>query len=167
MRKYISLILLIIFLFVTNGYYLYFKYLQEKNLQTIKSQIKNELTKKTLTLIIISSENDTQLEWTKENTEFSYKGSMYDVVKTEKKDNLNYYYCINDIKEKQLIINYTRQNRRRNKVLLRLKKLLSTKYFPEKNSICQRMTKTEISFSDNQKRYKSVDLETLSPPPKI
>jgi hypothetical protein len=167
MRKYISLILLIIILFISNGYHLYFKYLQNNIQQEIKHKIRKGLKEKDLSIIVVSLNNEKEIEWIKKNKEFRYKGLMYDVVKTKIKINKKIYYCINDIKEKNLIANYTRHNRRRNKVLLKLKKVLSNKYLPENYSINNKIKKANVYFAEYKFFYKSRFMETLSPPPKF
>jgi hypothetical protein len=167
MKKYISLILLITILFVSNGYYLYFKHLQHKIKEEIKHEIKNKLSDNELSVVIISSENKKQISWKEKDKEFSYNGEMYDIVKTKTLNNKTYYYCIKDTKEKNLIANYTRHNRRRNKTLLKLRKVLSNKYFPEKFIINTKTNNADIYFTDYQQNYTSVYLETLSPPPKF
>ena len=167
MRKYISFILLIIILFFSNGYYLYFKYLQHNIQLEIKHGIRKGLKEKDLSIIIVSLNNEKEIEWTKKNKEFRYKGMMYDIVKTKIKSNKKIYYCINDIKEKKLIANYTKHNRRRNKVLLKLKKILSNKYLPENYSINNKIGKANVYFAEYQFFYKSRFIGTLSPPPKF
>ncbi len=167
MKKYISLILLFNILFISSGYHLYFKYLQYNIQQDIQHEIRKGISEKKLTLIVVSSNNEKVIKWTKKNKEFEYKGLMYDVVKTKIKNNYYYYYCINDVEEKNLITNYTIQNRCKNKILLKLKKNLSNKYFPEKFSINTETIKADIYFPEYHKLYNSTYLETLSPPPKI
>ncbi len=167
MRKYISLILLVIILFVSNGYHLYFKYLQHNIQQEIKHKIRNKLSKKELTLIVVSSNNKKKIKWTKENKEFIYNGLMYDIVKVETQGKEKYYYCINDTKEKDLIANYKKHNRHRNNTLLKIRKILSNKYFPEKLSINTKINKDDMCFIKYQQNYKSIYVETLSPPPKF
>ena len=146
---------------------MYFKYLQNNIQQEIKHKIRKGLKGKDLSIIVVSLNNEKEIEWIKKNKEFRYKGLMYDVVKTKIKNNKKIYYCINDIKEKNLIANYTRHNRRRNKVLLKLKKVLSNKYLPENYSINNKIEKANVYFAKYKFFYKSRFMETLSPPPKF
>ncbi|MCF6185235.1 MAG: hypothetical protein L3J56_11575 [Bacteroidales bacterium] len=167
MKKYISFILLIIIVFVSNESYLYFKYLQHNIHQEIKQEIRKGLDEKDLTLIIVSSGNEKEIIWTKKNKEFKYKGLMYDIVKTKIKNKKNYYYCINDIKEKQLITSFSKNNRRRKRTLLKIKKVLNNKYFFEKYSFKTTISKSDIYFCERQQFYNSQTLEVISPPPKF
>ncbi|NPA44194.1 MAG: hypothetical protein GXO49_01535, partial [Chlorobi bacterium] len=100
MKKSISLILLIVILLVSNGYYLYFKYLQNNIQKEMKQVVKSGLSEKDFSVIVVSEENEKEIIWIKKNKEFRYKGFMYDIVKTKQLNNKKYYYCINDIKEK-------------------------------------------------------------------
>jgi len=168
MRKFTSLILLIIILFVSNGYYLYFKYLQHNIQQEIKQKIRKGLDEKDLEVIIVPFSNNKEIIWTKKNKEFKYKGAMYDIVKTKIKNGKSYYFCINDIREKQLITSFiNNNNRRRNKTLIVIKKVLSNKYFFEKFSLKIIINKLDIYFSEYQQIYKSQTVDVLSPPPKF
>ena len=167
MRKFTSLILLVIILFVSNGYHLYFKYLQYQIQEEVKHEIKNGLNEKDLSLIIVSTKNINKIKWTKKNKEFSYKGEMYDVVKIKTENNKTYFYCLNDVKEKDLIANYSHHNRHKNNILSILKKVLNSKYIQKSLILNSKHGNTDIHFSNFTQLYKSVFSEILSPPPKI
>ncbi len=167
MKKYIPFILLIIILFISNGYHLYFKYLQKNIQYEIKQEIKNGLSEKDFKIIVVSADNAKEIIWIKKNKEFRFKGFMYDIVKTKQLNNKKYYYCINDIKEKNLIANYIRNNRRRNKKIFSLQKILSNKYFPEKFSVNLKVNKADIYYAEYKQLWTSIYLEILSPPPKV
>jgi len=167
MKKYISITLLSIFLFLGFGYQLYFQFLQYNIQQEIKREIRNGLNEQNLTLIVVSSKNENEIHWIKKDKEFKYKGLMYDVIKTTTKGGKKYYFCINDIKEKELIVNYTRHNKRRKKALLRLRKVLSNKYIAENLFENLKIYKADIYFVEYRQNYNSIFSETLSPPPKV
>jgi hypothetical protein len=167
MKKTISLILLTSILFISNGYYLYFKYLQHSIHQEIKHEIIKGLNEEDLSLIIVPLTEVRNIEWTKLNKEFVYNGLMYDVVKTKIKNNKKYYYCINDNKEEKLIAYYLSHNKRRNKLLLLLKKLYSHKYFPNSFSINIKTSIANIYHDRCQNTYRSIYIETIPPPPQV
>ncbi|MDX1830090.1 MAG: hypothetical protein R3342_11145 [Lutibacter sp.] len=146
---------------------MYFKYLQHNIQQEINNEIKEGLNEKDLSVVIIPLKDENKIIWTKKNKEFKYKGLMYDVVKTKIKNGNRYYYCINDVKEKQLITSFFRNNRRKNKSLLKLKKILSKKYLSNKFSKKISIKNTNIYLFENQEFYKSKILEVLSPPPEF
>ena len=56
--------------------------------------------------IISLSSNQENISWEENGKEFSLNGQMYDVVKTVKENGQILLYCINDIKEKQLVDSY-------------------------------------------------------------
>ena len=167
MRKYISVILLVLFLFVSNGYYLYFKYLQHNIRQEIKYEIRRGIDEAELAIITVSKGEENEIYWTEKNTEFKYKGAMYDIVKTEVKNNKTTYYCINDVKEQQLFTHFTKQNSTQNRILIELRKVISSKYFPEYYSITNSVKEMVNTFTTYQFIYKSIAIEILSPPPQI
>ncbi len=167
MRKYISLILLITILFISNGYYLFFKYFQHSINKEIKQEIRKGINEEELSIFVIPINEVENIKWTKKDKEFIYKGLMYDVVKSKIVNNKKYYYCINDSKEEELISYYTRHRRRKNKLLIILKKVLNNKYLPEEHIVNTVIHKTDFNFYDYKKLYKSVYLETLSPPPQV
>jgi predicted transcriptional regulator len=146
---------------------LYFKYLQHNIQQEINNEIKEGLNEKDLSVVIIPLKDENKITWTKKNKEFKYKGLMYDVVKTKIKNGKKYYYCINDVKEKKLITSFFRNNRRKNKSLLKLKKILSKKYLSNKFSKRISIKNTNLYLFENQEFYKSKILEVLSPPPEF
>ena len=167
MKKFVSSILLVTFLFFIFGYQLYFKYLQYEIQREIKSEIEKSADESELTLIVVSSETENEIHWIKKNEEFRYKGSMYDVVKIATENGKKVFYCINDVKEKNLIVNYTRHNKRRRKALLRFGKILSDKYLPKNLSYNFGKRKANFHFAEYNRNYNSVYLEILPPPPEV
>ena len=83
MKRFISFILLFLFLFVSGGYYLYFRYLQRQIQQEVKTEIRKGLQEEELSVIVSPVHGSQDILWTKKDKEFRYKGSMYDVVRTE------------------------------------------------------------------------------------
>lgn len=106
LKKVLPVILVILLLFNSGGFYIIFKSLQYRVKKEIKEQIKCSLPDTELTLIRINKKEtrsaSSLLKWYEEGKEFAYRGKMYDVVKQEIKGDTVYYYCINDIKEEQL-----------------------------------------------------------------
>ncbi len=102
LRKYLSVILLFFFLFNIGGYYLWFNYVKNNIQKEIRQEIRRGLSEKVLTLITVPVNDETGICWIKPGKEFTYRGKMYDVVKTSIFNNKKFYYCINDVKEKKL-----------------------------------------------------------------
>jgi hypothetical protein len=167
MKRLVSFILFLLFLFISDGYYLYFRYLQHNINTEVQNEIRKGLKEENLSLIIVPLNGRQEILWTKKDKEFRYKGSMYDVVSTEVRGQKIYYYCLDDVREKQLIARYDRNNRRRTKTLMNLKRVMGSKYFTEKSSFTIDLCKTGILFSEYQEQYLSIIPETNSPPPKF
>ena len=81
MRKYLSLILLIVVLFAGEGWYLSFIYLQHTVREEAEYEIRKGLKDEDLTLIVVTPGREQEITWTKKDREFRYRGSMYDVVR--------------------------------------------------------------------------------------
>jgi len=167
MKRSASFILLLLFLFISDGYHLYFRYLQHKIQQEVKAEIRQGLDKEDLSLIVVPVHGRQEIFWTKKDKEFRYKGSMYDVVSTEIRGENIYYYCLNDVKEKQLIARYNRNNRRRTQALQNLKRVMGNKYFPQKQISNTDLCHTDILLAGYQEQYTSVIPETDPPPPEF
>ncbi len=153
-------------LFVSNGYYLYFKYLQYNIQHIIQQEIKKGMNEKELSLIIVSVKNKKEIFWIKKNKEFKYKDKMYDVVKIKILNKQKYFYCINDIKEKHLITIFSENNKRKNNLVLKLSKILNNKYFPKTYFVNIHFNPIEVRFTENNLFYKSKIIDIISPPPK-
>jgi len=101
MKRFISILLLSIYLFNLCGYIFIYSH--------IKSEIKKEALKKLSATspglfeeIIIGKKASSKLiEWKEEN-EFLYKGNMYDVASIKEDDDKFYFYCIRDVNEEKL-----------------------------------------------------------------
>jgi len=145
---------------------MYFKYLQKNIHNEIKQEIRKGLNEKELSLIIVSVNNDRDIFWIKKGKEFRYKGAMYDIVKTKIKGRKKYYYCINDLKEKQLITSLLKNNRR-NKTIVKLMKSLSHDYLPENYSLQAAVYSTDFCFTQSTQFYSTRIIDVASPPPRI
>lgn len=103
LNKIISVFLLILVFFLSEGYFIFFKLEQYEVKKEIKKQIKSNIPKSKLTLIKIAKNKEEQeIKWCEDAKEFRYKDQMYDIVITEKHQNFTYYYCIKDDKETEL-----------------------------------------------------------------
>jgi len=105
MKRLLSILITILFLYNTTGYLIVFKSFQYGIKEEIKTKIKNNLNDKDLVLIKYPSHPNKQqkklFHWKEEN-EFLYNGNMYDVVRQYSIHDTVYYYCINDTREKEL-----------------------------------------------------------------
>ena len=79
-------------------------------------------------------------KWTKKN-EFRYKSEMYDIIKTENRNDSVYFYCFHDLKESDLfknldfaVYNYLQRNPSKNKEMFSLLTSFNQFYFTEFNN---------------------------------
>ncbi len=169
MKKFISILFVTVILFNAGGYF--FGYLILRNeihytvQQKIKYEIKTNLSKNDLSLIIVTPENEDDILWIKAGKEFNYSGEMYDVVRTENKSQGKYYYCIKDTKEKQLIGNYIKMHRS-GKNGKRLSKILNISYIPPSGNFTAFISFEKINRSGSASNLISTEIDIPFPPPK-
>ncbi|MCX6234249.1 MAG: hypothetical protein NT175_05925 [Bacteroidetes bacterium] len=168
MKKILSAILLIAIVYDTCGYYLCFRMMQQEVRKEIRKEIRSRISKEDLTRICIPVNNKTAIRWIKENKEFVYNQDLYDIVSIEVKNDAIVYYCINDIKEKQLIRDFeklskNKVNAPRSKTQLNLNFLLVFFFQSSENSLYD--VPKEFRFPDLFHFYTSAIKDILSPPP--
>lgn len=96
-----SIVVLSVMLINIAGYYPVFKYQQWQVRKEIKKKIKASVPEDELHIVIVNESSD-ELEWVREGKEFIYKGKMYDIVRSEYKDGMIIYSCIDDVQESRL-----------------------------------------------------------------
>ena len=108
----IILVILMLFLFHSVGFFVVFELARYEIKTEIKKQIKKAVPDNLLCEIKfpnrINADREAGLRWEDEK-EFWYDGSMYDVVRTRITNDTISYYCINDSKETQLFAGLHRQ----------------------------------------------------------
>ena len=164
MRIYISTILILVILFNIGGYYLIFCAKQYIIQREIKQEIRKGLKDEDLSLIIVSNNDETGMCWTEPNKEFEYKGEMYDVVRIKINNQKRYYYCINDVKEKKLIVDFYK-NHSSKKEEKNIKRTLNDTYFAQQYYLMSHIIASDFHFKFDF-LYKSNFVEDLTPPPK-
>lgn len=84
------------------GFYAYLSYQKEDIRENIEQKIIKNLHKSELNLIIANEKNLKKLNWEREGKEFEFEGDFFDIVFTEIKSGITYYYCFKDKDEKIL-----------------------------------------------------------------
>ncbi len=84
------------------GYYISSKLSQSAIKDEMKARILVNTPDSLLTAIVLTGNEDI-IDWEEEGKEFSFKGAMYDVVRTGVVDGRTVLYCSNDEKEDQLL----------------------------------------------------------------
>ena len=174
MKKLVAITVLSIFLFNLGGFFLVFKYQQSVVRKEIKKQIKEGVPEDELTIIKQTSEIFDELVWIKPKKEFTYKGTMYDVVRKTIEDNGDItYHCINDTQETTLFVNLDNQVKKnmdaRNNGKDPLKNLFQSLYFSEHISpVDLKLHENKINlFGEYSSHYSSPELNVSGPPPEF
>ncbi|MCU0447012.1 MAG: hypothetical protein MUE85_19115 [Microscillaceae bacterium] len=102
MKKNIAISLLFVLFFQVAGSYLVFRVWQMHLKWQAKRQILQSLPPENLTLLVLDTTAQKQLEW-EDDREFRYQGAWYDVVRVEVQQSITYYYCYLDKQETKLI----------------------------------------------------------------
>jgi hypothetical protein len=106
LKKLLTYIVLILFVYNLAGYYIVFKGWQNGIRQQIRYQIRHDLKLSEIEVLTFSKDDLQQnkiiLEWEKDK-EFCYNDNMYDVVSSKETADSITFICINDRREKQLI----------------------------------------------------------------
>ncbi len=175
MKRTIAILLSVIILFQLTGFLIVFKVKQQAIRKEIKHLIKNGVPQNELIAIEFNSSNKLDFDW-KHSREFSYKGSMYDIVRTDTiNQNTFLFYCVNDIQEKQLFANldkmvsscFSEQSKQKDKHI-DFSQLLTLKYlapdigllFSKNNSLFFR-----ANYLNHQ--YQSPFILSSEPPPQF
>jgi hypothetical protein len=120
MKKFLSIFLLVIFLFNLAGYFIVFKVIQYSVQQEMKVYLqKNSSDKETEIITIPTIEiasPSSRIKFT-DDDEFIYNGKLYDIISSKSSNGYTTFYCMNDKQEEQLystlkdhIIHNTDQN---------------------------------------------------------
>jgi hypothetical protein len=174
LKRTSSILFLLIFSFNLVSFFFIFKVQQSLVRHEIKQFIKQGVPENELTLITVTSENENQLEWQR-NNEFRYKGIMYDIVKKEiVNETTKIFYCVTDTQETKLFVNLEEQvkknmdtkNNGNNPVKIMFK-LMSNMYpHPKKEDWVLFQPKFIIKY-EYIFHYSSPGLVIISPPPEI
>ncbi|MEI8202542.1 MAG: hypothetical protein WCH34_05990 [Bacteroidota bacterium] len=166
MKKITSLFIVFILLFNISGYYILFSLMQHNIQSDVRNQIINGLQDKDLTLFVVPQNDKSGITWEEPEKEFSYKGAMYDVVRIKTIHQTKYYYCINDVKEQQLISQFKKSHSKK-ETEKRLKTNFNIQYLAQVFSLIHNNTATDYIFETIVLLYKSNCLDIHSPPPRL
>lgn len=102
MKKIIPILLLSLILFSQLGYYCISLVRQHIAKEETAKQILSGIPESSLDIFDLKAEQD-HISWEEKGREFSFKGNMYDVVKTVTTDGRTLLYCLSDKKEDELL----------------------------------------------------------------
>ena len=106
LQRLVYTAILALFLLQIVGYLPVFKFKQWDIRRKMELMIKENVLNEAVHIITISDDNKTKLHWERADKEFWFDGNLYDIVRSETKGNTTIYYCLNDVKETHLTLNY-------------------------------------------------------------
>lgn len=171
MKKLICISIILAFVFKTGGFFLVLKHKQYAIRKEIKRKIKKGVPDSELIPIIVTNKNKSELDW-KHSKEFRYKGSMFDIVKSEhNSDGSTTYLCIWDDLESEVFNDLDKlaskekdnQNRGIIKILKTHHLFIEPSYNIHEPFEVASLNKGKTSYIDT--KFKSICIEIDSPPP--
>ncbi len=102
MKKFVSVVLLFVFLFNAAGYVIAFKMMQAKIKTEVHSKLQGVNTLEQLSVITIADSEFKNIQWFDNGKEIRYKEHMYDIVGFRKTNSGTLFCCFDDTKEKNL-----------------------------------------------------------------
>lgn len=165
LKRIISIVLLLLFIYGTVGYFVAFQVERYTVRQEIKHRIKQGVPTEELTIISDDATNS-RLNWVKPNKEFRINGKMYDVVSKRVEGNTVYYSCINDTQEDKLFENLDKQvdNALNDSGKKNTKNNLKD-YIPAERFTPKQVGLSFTSTIYTPDHYQSPNLELVTPPP--
>ena len=166
MKKWLSIILPLVLLFNFGGYYIWFSYRQYTIRKNIRHEIRKGLQDEDLTLFVVPLNEPDEINWIKPGKEFQHDGKMFDVVKTIVKDQKKYFYCLNDVKEKTLIVQWMKNRRQRKKAEKQVKRIISHNFIPQCTRQLKKISGIDITYPTICFCLQTGNSDTPYPPPK-
>jgi hypothetical protein len=176
LKRIVSISLLLIFLYNLTGYYFTFEFNRRQVCKEIKQRIKKCVPEVDLVTFQVLSSDEKNLFWTKKGKEFRYKGEMYDIVRRTKNGDTVSYSCIRDVKESKLFadldkhvqkhMNDNPQRKKENQEIF--KKLIQSVFIQDDPTRdIASFNVIELEFFFKQRKYDSIIIDKLSPPPQV
>lgn len=174
MRRIVSIVFLLVFLFNIAGYYPVFLIQQQLIRKEVRLAIQQKASIEELVCISVSKSDSKLLRWIKDD-EFVYKGNLYDIVWMEKEsDRAIHYWCINDDKEKSLLSHFEKEVNKNtdsngsdpkgenNFIKNPLKDYVITQ-----NIVKNHLSETSLFYFIENSNHSSPTINIITPPPKL
>lgn len=175
LKKVVSYIFVVIFLFNTMGYFIVFT----KRQHDVKTKVRTAINRRSyhdeLVAIVIERSELEHIEWIKEGTEMLFNNKRYDVVNVSSGRHAVTFYCIHDKAETALyadLEDHVKSNMSANKPLKSgaLKKFLEKQiklFFPgETIFVPIDFTEKRVPIYTTAEFYHPPQITTPFPPPK-
>ncbi len=167
MKRFFSVIVLIIITLDIGGYYLVFNGLQRSVQHGVREEIENGVKEADLALVVVPVIGESGISWIKQDKEFRYRGEMYDVVRKSSGDGFTCYYCLKDSREKQLIADYNKNQDQDKNPGKRIRRTFAFDYLPDIPIVLSGLEGSGFLFPSTVSQYPSGSSEIHSPPPRL
>lgn len=167
MKKSISILLVVFFLFNAGGGYYLFRIFQTRIRWEVAGEIRKAKDERERVTLVFPLDFQKGIMWIRPGREFAYKGQLYDVISSATRDQHKYYYCYNDTKEKQLIAGFHKSHTSKKETEKRRKTQYNQKYLPQRPVLAFAFPFADFIYTGFGFHYISQVLITPSPPPKI
>jgi hypothetical protein len=163
LKKAVSYIILVFFLFNSVGYYLLF----ELDMYLVKKEMNRLARKATVDMTILKiTDIDHNPEFSRPGKrEIEYKGMLYDVVREIRHGSGSVFVCLHDSKEEGLFAGLRKAHF--HKLHLALWDHVIKIAFPEQQVFIDKSAYTELNYPILTISLQSSSLRTWSPPPEL
>jgi len=166
MKRATSLLITLLILFNSGGGYIIFR-LQQSEARRESEEAISRIAEKNVVVLAFRLNHEEGLVWMRPGREFTYRGEMYDVVKTATRGSMKYYHCYNDSREKKLIAAYQKSHHSKKETEKRRKTPNNPIFFSQKTLFTRIMPLSCFDYSLYEMIYTSEVPVTPSPPPKF
>lgn len=157
------------------GIFVVFKIEQTQVRKEIKHQIKSGLRENDLHLFVYSKKEFEQFDWVRKDLEFELNNEMFDIVRSENKDDTVLLYCVNDKEETLLFAQLDEMIRKKmeqessssqnsSRKLVKFFKFFNC-ILPQFENKYQSEEADQNTFSELISHYLSPYIKVSSPPP--
>jgi len=174
LKRLVASLMVLVLFFGTAGYFFVFKAEQMGIRHAIKEELKRSIPRSQLHEIVLSVDEQEELEWEEEGKEFRYEGRMYDVVSVSSKGGKTHYYCIGDDEETTLFAKLGKQvkqqqdTRQNSPAKTFAKVFFSLDYYPPHTLTLPYVSSIFIAHREKLKQLHSQEYLTyITPPPKL
>ncbi|HPT13395.1 MAG TPA: hypothetical protein PK796_01300 [Bacteroidales bacterium] len=167
MKRAISLLITLLILFNAGGGYILFRLQQSEARRESQEAINSHIAEKIVVVLAFRLNKEEGIVWMRPGREFTYKGEMYDVIKSITRGNMKYYHCYNDSREKKLIAGYQKSHHSKKETEKRRKAPNNPVFYPQKTLFTRTIPPTCFDYSLYEFCFTSEIPVTPSPPPKF
>jgi len=167
-------LLTVVFLFNTIGLLMLF--ISERAILLSQAELRiHEASAENEILIVVDANQESGLVWVRDGKEFRYNDLMYDVIRTEKKGDKTFYYCLDDRKDSDLFAmidhamgkqsDHGRSARHSHSQVVKL--ILSTRFISPVQLLLPFRSSTPTKHASFTSLYSFIYCREETPPPQV